>query len=64
MAILLIIITIIIIIMGILFIITEHVFGLVTRHLHDQMQHASADAAAAGEPSRRRESNGGDHCYM
>ena len=34
MAILLIIITIIII-MGILFIITEHVFGLVTRHLHD-----------------------------
>ena len=35
MAILLIIITIIIIIMGILFIITEHVFGLVTRHLHD-----------------------------
>ena len=33
MAILLIIITIII--MGILFIITEHVFGLVTRHLHD-----------------------------
>ena len=33
MVILLIIITIII--MGILFIITEHVFGLVTRHLHD-----------------------------